>query len=335
MPLPLIFIGIAVATGVTGAGATVKAGVDHGKAKKINANAEERITQAANHLDVLRQQCGESLQRLGEEKVFVLSNSITSFLNTFTKLKNVDFTNLEELSELTRFHIDGASFSEIGELGHFATSIAAGTIAGAAGGALTALGAYSAAATFATASTGTAIGTLSGAAATNATLAFFGGGSLATGGLGMAGGVAVLGGLVAGPALLVMGIITGATAGKGLEEAKSHAAEADVICKQLETGAIQCIGIRRRTYMFHNLLARLDAYFLPLIHAMEGIVEKDGVDYAQYSIESRKVIASAAATALSIKAVLDTPILTEDGAVTEESETVTDKLIESIDSRSE
>ena len=87
--------------------------------------------------------------------------------------------------------------------------------------------------------------------------------------------------------------------------------------------------------MFYNLLARLDAYFLPLIHAMEGIVEKDGVDYAQYSIESRKVIASAAATALSIKAVLDTPILTEDGAVTEESETVTDKLIESIDSRSE
>ena len=62
--------------------------------------------------------------------------------------------------------------------------------------------------TFASASTGTAISTLSGAAATNATLAFFGGGSLATGGLGMAGGMYVLGGLVAGPALMVMGMIT-------------------------------------------------------------------------------------------------------------------------------
>ena len=330
MPLPLIFIGIAVATGVTGAGATVKAGVDHSKAQKINANAEDRIAQAANHLEVLRKQCGEALQRLGEEKLFVLSNSITAFLDTFTKIKNVDFANSEGLSELTKFHIDETSFNKIGELGHFVASIAAGSIAGAAGGALTALGAYSAAATFATASTGTAIGTLSGAAATNATLAFFGGGSLATGGLGMAGGVAVLGGLVAGPALLVMGIITGATAGKGLENAKSHAAEADVICAQLETGAIQCIAIRRRTYMFHNLLARLDSYFLPLIHAMEEIVEKEGVDYSEYSAESRKVIASVAATAISIKAVLDTPILTADGAITDESEVVTVRLIENM-----
>jgi hypothetical protein len=279
---------------------------------------------------VLRHQCGGALQDLGAEKLFVLSNSVTAFLDTFTKIKNVDFADSEGLSELTKFHIDETSFSKIGELGHFAASIAAGSIAGVAGGALTALGAYSAAATFATASTGTAISTLSGAAATNATLAFFGGGSLATGGLGMAGGTVVLGGLVAGPALLVMGIITGATAGKGLEEAKSHAAEADVICAQLEMGAVQCIAIRRRTYMFHNLLARLDADFLPLIHAMEEIVEKQGIDYAKYSIENRKVIASAAATAISIKAVLDTPILTADGALTEASEKVTIELIENI-----
>lgn len=59
----------------------------------------------------------------------------------------------------------------------------------------------------ATASTGTAISTLSGAAATNATLAWFGGGSLATGGLGMAGGTVVLGGLVAVPAIIIMGLI--------------------------------------------------------------------------------------------------------------------------------
>lgn len=331
MPLPLVFIGIAVATGVTGAGATVKAGVDHNKAKRINMNTEERITHAANHLEVLRQQCGEALQCLGEEKMFVLSNSIASFLDTFIKIKNVDFADSVGLSELSKFHVDHTTFEEIGELGHFAVSLAGGSIAGVAGGALTALGAYSAAASFATASTGTAISTLSGAAASNATLAFFGGGSLATGGLGMAGGAAVLGGLVAGPALLVMGIITGANAGKGLENAKAHAAEADVICEQLETGVVQCISIRRRTYMFHNLLARLDAFFLPLIHAMEDVVTKEGTDYSTYSVESRKIIASAAATAVSIKTVLDTPILTADGSITDESEMVTTKLLQNME----
>lgn len=52
------------------------------------------------------------------------------------------------------------------------------------------------------ASTGTAISTLTGAAATNATLAWFAGGSLATGGAGMAGGGMVLGGIVALPLVI-------------------------------------------------------------------------------------------------------------------------------------
>ena len=73
MPLPLVFIGVAVVTGATGAGATVKAGVDHSKAKKINTNTEERIAYAASRLNTLREQCGEALQHLGEEKLFVLS----------------------------------------------------------------------------------------------------------------------------------------------------------------------------------------------------------------------------------------------------------------------
>ena len=326
MPLPLVFIGVAVVTGGAGAGATVKAGVDHSKAKKINANTEERIAYTVDRLNILREQCGDALQCLGEEKLFVLSRSIASFLNTFTKIKNVDFADSEGLSELSKFHVDETTFEAIGELGHFAASLATGSIAGIAGGALTALGAYSAAATFATASTGTAISTLSGAAASNATLAFFGGGSLATGGMGIAGGTAVLGGLVAGPALLVMGVITGATAEKGLEDAKKHAAEADVICEQLQTGIAQCISIRRRTYMFHNLLARLDAQFLPLIHAMEEIVASEGTNYATYKSESKNIIAAVASTAVSIKSILDTPILSADGSLTDKSETVSEKI---------
>lgn len=57
------------------------------------------------------------------------------------------------------------------------------------------------------ASTGTAISSLSGVAATNATLAWFGGGSIASGGIGMAGGTVVIGGLVVVPALIIAGLI--------------------------------------------------------------------------------------------------------------------------------
>lgn len=69
---------------------------------------------------------------------------------------------------------------------------------GLAGGTI-ALGAWGLVSLIGSASTGTAISSLSGIAATNATLAWFGGGSLATGGAGMAGGFWVLGGIVAAP----------------------------------------------------------------------------------------------------------------------------------------
>ncbi|MFI1064534.1 MULTISPECIES: hypothetical protein [Streptomyces] len=76
----------------------------------------------------------------------------------------------------------------------------AGGAAGAAVGGAAAYGAFTAAALFGSASTGTAISTLSGVAATNATLALLGGGTLAAGGAGMAGGILLLTGMVAAPA---------------------------------------------------------------------------------------------------------------------------------------
>lgn len=320
MPLPVLFIGAAAATGVFGAGKTVKAGIDAVNANNINKSANEIVESSTKVLNVQRLACGNSLSHLGSEKLFVLNTSMTQFLDTFTKIKNVDFKETEGLDELHRLHVDEKDFAEMKTMVNFAGSLAGGAIAGTAGGALTAFGAYGAAQALACASTGTAIAALHGVAATNATLAFFGGGSLAAGGLGMAGGTAILGGLVAGPALLVMGLVAGNAAKKNLEKAYTNKAEAIQIASQLNTASLQCETIRRRTYLFYNLLARLDTYFLPLIYRMEDIVKAEGNDYRAYSESSKKAIASCVSVAVSVKSVLDTPLLTDDGLLTEESE---------------
>ncbi|MDD6450207.1 MAG: hypothetical protein PUF78_10900, partial [Lachnospiraceae bacterium] len=91
---------------------------------------------------------------------------------------------------------------------------------------------------------------------------------------------------------------------------------------ELRNGALRCEMIRRRTYMFYNLLARLDAHFLPLVYKLEDIFKEEGDDYRQYKTESKKVVASCASIAVTIKSVLDTPLLTEDGILTEESERI-------------
>ena len=138
--------------------------------------------------------------------------------------------------------------------------------------------------------------------------------------------MAVLGGLVAGPALMVMGTIIGANAGKNLENAKANAAITSETIEELENGAIQCIAIRRRTYMFYSLLARMDAHFLPQIYMMEKIISEEGVDYSLFKPESKAAIAAAASTAATIKAILDTPILTESGNLTDSSQTLIEKM---------
>ncbi|MBQ6594828.1 MAG: hypothetical protein IJH78_04105 [Clostridia bacterium] len=322
MPLPLLFIGVAAATGILGAGKSVKAGIDTSAASSINKDAKQLVEVSTGRLNVQREVCGRALRVLGEEKLFVLNNSIKQFLDSFTRIKNVDFAGSEGLEELKKLHIDEREFKELRSMVNFAGSIAGGTAAGTAGGALVAFGAYGAAQAFAAASTGTAIASLSGAAATNATLAFFGGGSIAAGGLGMAGGTAVLGGLVAGPALMVMGFIVGEAARKNLEKARTNLEEAKQVCAELDTGSLQCETIRRRTYMFYNLLARLDARFLPLIYQMEDILKTEGEDYRSYSAGSKKAVAACVSIAVTIKSVLDTPLLTDDGLLTPGSEQV-------------
>lgn len=331
--LPLLFIGVAAATGGFGVVKTAQAASDNKNAGRINKYANESVNKAKDKLEIQRQAVTASLEDLGSIKVYVLEHSVVDFLDSFQKIKNVDFSDSEGLDELKNLQLTKESFKELKELSNFAVTLSGGAAAGLAGGALTAFGAWGAASTFAAASTGTAISTLSGAAATNATLAFFGGGSLAAGGLGMAGGAVVLGGLVAGPALAVMGLVSGAGASKNLDEALNNKAQADEIVESLNTSAFKCSAIRRRSYAFYELLAQIDTYFVPLNWQLKNILDTEGEDYRSYSPESKKAVRKAASTALSIKAVLDTPILKEDGSLTEESRLLEEKMASLIETK--
>lgn len=104
-----------------------------------------------------------------------------------------------------------------------AFSVGVGSIAG---GSL-AVGAWAMVAMFGSATTGAAISGLPGIAATNATLAWFGGGALAAGGAGMAGGMTVLGGFVAVPLVYIAAKGTHKQA-KAFEDAKAKV-EVDIL----------------------------------------------------------------------------------------------------------
>jgi len=94
----------------------------------------------------------------------------------------------------------------------------------------------------------------------------------------------------------------------------------------LGTAVVYLMSEMAGNYMLYNLLARLDSIFLPQIWKMEDVIEAEGTDYREYKQESKQLIAATVSTACSIKAVLDTSILTEDGELTEASKKITEKV---------
>lgn len=167
-----------------------------------------------------RQKVNLLLERLIQTKVSAV-NSLKQISSISKNLKGKD-RNI--LYDKIGNEIDTISFDRIDQT-ISAADVAMDVTKGVSAGVSTALGAWALVSTLGTASTGTAIGALSGAAATNATLAWFGGGALAAGGGGIAAGTAMIGGIVAIPALVLTGIFSHLKANKQIQEIENKMLE--------------------------------------------------------------------------------------------------------------
>ena len=201
--------------------------------------AIEKLKEAIERHEALRQRVDRGSVRLFGERQRAASDVIDPVERYVNQLAN---SPREFDSSVAEFRIEVNRFSET--VRHFETGAArsakigsatgaAGVMAGVGVAALGPSAAMTIATTFGTASTGTAISTLSGAAATNAALVWLGGGTIAAGGGGMAGGSALL--ALAGP--VGLGIGGAALVGSGLylnSRNKRYAREATEQCIKVE-----------------------------------------------------------------------------------------------------
>jgi hypothetical protein len=107
--------------------------------------------------------------------------------------------------------------------------------------------------------------------------------------------------------------------GKELDLARIKYAQAEEIVEEIEAAMDGINAIRRRSYLFLRLLIRLDAIFSPMVYQLDEVIKKSGTDYNRFSQEDKKLVAGTMAMATSVKAVLDTPILTKKGKLTKTS----------------
>lgn len=322
MAVPFILGGAAAVLGVTGAKKALDAHDTVQKANNINQEAQSIVDTTNEKVKNARDAANSKLISLGRKKISIMTNGIRDFVEEFSKIKNVNLRDSVGIDEIRDFDTNGKDFLEMREASVSLGELASGGLGSIGAGALAAAGAYGAVGTFAAASTGTAIAGLSGAAATNATLAWLGGGSLAAGGMGVTGGMAVLGGLVAGPLLFVGGSFYESKANKALNEAKTNRSKAINFQQEGKNICTLLNAISKRSEQIKSLLTDLNGFLVPSIDEMRHIIRDSGTDWQSYTGEEQISIAKSIQIAKTIKLIVDTPILREDGSLDNECERV-------------
>lgn len=260
---------------------------------------------------------------------------MNDFVTLFDTFKNVRFEGNVNVNESLRIRINNPDNLKNMQIATVkASEVAQAGVASLGAGALAGIASYGGAMMFASASTGTAIASLSGAAATNATLAWFGGGALSAGGLGMGVGSAVLGGIVAGPVIAVAGFIMSAKAEENLAKAKKTSAEVNQAVEKMNTMIDFMVSVSKISDLYTDFIKCFADQFKPVLNEIKRIkikgyerqnayytgfrgmlVDKSKVDFEFLSLKEKKTLHLSWLMAQVLYSVLSAPLLTQNGDI--------------------
>lgn len=258
MVLPLIPLAVIAVGAATGSGGVVLGGKGASDIKKARGRARSAERRHSNELRVTNQAAvatNDRLARLGdaqEEALTAVVRRMGDFLRRHARQVRESERLLVDGIDVTRTQVPGEGVLDV-----HAVAWVRGVVGSVAAGGGASMGLTGAATTYGVASTGAAISGLSGAAAESATLALLGGGSLASGGGGMALGATVLNFATVGPALLVGGSVVKRQGSRALTEARRYEAEVGVATARYAESRARLRAIDRRTAELVDLLQRL------------------------------------------------------------------------------
>ncbi|HZK04939.1 MAG TPA: hypothetical protein VFC82_03725 [Actinomycetaceae bacterium] len=309
----LIPLGAVLVAGVVAAG---KGASDFMKAESVGKDASARHAIALAGFEVWQTRTQTLAESYGREQLRAQAETIGRFVAWME-------ANEQLVERLDRRAIQGIEV-QIPSLPEMKFDVRQATIAlrGGFGAASAAVSAQGAAlwgiSTFASASTGTAISGLTGAAATNATLAWLGGGSLAAGGGGIAAGTIVLNMIAVAPAALVGGLTLNILGMRQKSNAAKFSAEVNVSIGSMAKAQALLEGIQDRIRELRSILRSLVSRSEQATAVLEG-VDFDPDLHAVEFVQALQLVTA-------IGEVIDTPVADPDsGQLTEESIRIVEK----------
>ncbi len=280
MPLPFILAGVALAA----AGYGVKKGFDaldaDCEADEFIKKAESLKEEATKKAKSAESDCKLAFARFGEKKLRVLSHSVSNFLDHFHRLNR------------SRIIIEGINMQDIqrqvSDARNLLNQLNANGIDGdSAPGVIAGFGSLG----ISSFTTGAILG-----------------GGLAASGLA---GMAVIGGLVAGPALAILGALSADEMEKKRDDAKAYCSQVETAVKKADVIVDNLQAVRKMADLFTRQITKFDALFFSLSQDAIATMKKHHYDTSLYNQEEKDQLCVTVSTLSTLSAFLKVSIMDE------------------------
>lgn len=294
-PKILVPLGAAAAAGVgafaKGAFDLTKSHADRDKATRGWEDARSELNAVEIETEAFAKEYGELQIRLHDENV----NRFADWLErNEAQVKRLKFKKVDgvrvKVPNIPKY------VREVRDVSSGAASLVGAIGAGVAAPAAALWGVAS----FGTAGTGAAITGLHGVAATNATLAWLGGGTVAAGGGGMAAGAAVLGLTATIPVLLVGGFAVGAAGAKAKTRSRNYTADAKVDIERMVASQDLLLAVQAHISELQTVLVRMAQRATAALDLLEAL-EFDAEQHASEFLQTLQLVQA-------VKEIVNTPV---------------------------
>ncbi|MGL2439084.1 sortase [Helicobacter pylori] len=302
MPLPFILGGLTLAV----AGYGLKKSFDASDTadeiniviKKANDLKEEAIKKA----EPVESDCKNALMRLGEKKFHVQSYSMSSFVKEFNQLKGREFVvKVADMQDLYKQVLSAQNlFSQPNTNGMTDESIIEKMLIG--------------------------YGSLGVSSFTTGAIM---GGGLAVSGLA---GMAVFGGLLAGPALAIFGALRAAEMEKKRDDAKAYCSQVEAAVKKVDVMIDDLRSVEKMAKLFTRQITKFDALFFSLSQDAIATMKKHHYDTSHYNQKEKDQLSVTVSTLFSLSAFLKVPIMDEHQKLTEKAKNALNLMRDQIGS---
>ncbi|GHR73014.1 sortase [Helicobacter pylori] len=279
MPLPFILRGLALAAAVYGFKKSIDASETADKVNEIVKEAEDLKEGAKNRVESAESGCKNAFARFGEKKLHVISHGVSRFVWHFNQLKGHQFfVKASDMQDLHKQLSVVQNFSkQLNASGMSEESAIGGMFAGYGGLGISSF------------TTGAMLG-----------------GGLTMGGLA---GMVVFGGLVAGPAIAILGAMSADEMKEKLEKAKAYYSQVEKAVKKADAIIDQFQAIEKMAKLFTRQITKCDALFFSLSQDAIATMKKHNYNHSLYSQEERDQLCVTVSTLMTLSAFLKVPII--------------------------